>query len=71
MLFRSRFGLLSFILFLTSYLSTMRIVIENQGDACLRFASDYIVKQINAFAPTEGRLFTTVLPSPTPNVLPL
>jgi len=49
----------------------MRIVIENQGDACLRFASDYIVKQINAFAPTEGRLFTTVLPSPTPNVLPL
>lgn len=49
----------------------MRIVIENQGDACLRFASDYIVKQVNAFAPTEDRLYTMVLPSPTPDVLPL
>ena len=66
-----RFFITSVTLFLSCSLSAMRIVIENQGDACLRFASDYIVKQVNAFAPTEDRLYTMVLPSPTPDVLPL
>lgn len=49
----------------------MRIVIENQGDNCLRFASDYIVKRVNASDPTEDKPFTMVLPSPTLGVLPL